>query len=105
MSTSSAALLVLESWEWKRQHGFIVASGTVTNVSSGRLNDILGVVEIYTEGRRDLIDSGEALLDLRALMPGQSSSFSVHVGDNPLAMVAGVRFRGLMGGPVRFRRR
>ena len=105
MARHSSAQIVLERWDWRRKHGFIVASGTVTNVSGARLANVLAVVDVYTDGRRDFIDSGEAILDLAALMPGQSSSFSVYVSDNPLAKVAGVRFREITGGPIRFRRR
>ena len=58
VSIGSGALLVLESGEWKGQHGFVVDSGVVRTASTGRLNTLLAVAEMCAEGRRDRIDSG-----------------------------------------------
>jgi DNA-directed RNA polymerase subunit RPC12/RpoP len=96
--------LILEDWNWSEQHGYAIAEGEVTNVSSEALEHVQAVVSFYTaEGR--FVKSATAIVELDPILPGQTSPFRAGTSSNPAIDHAKINFDRLLGDAVAWKYR
>ncbi len=93
--------LIIESWHWGRTPGgsYVKAEGRVTNNTTQTLRNMQALVE-YETSSGQFITSDFSTIDLRDLLPGQSSPFSVMTNYNPAMSRASLRFREFYGSTV-----
>ena len=92
----SSAQLVLNSWSWSVEHGYITAEGQVGNISGVKLENVQAVVQFYTEDG-EFVTSDSSIIEFNPLMPGQLSPFKVMEGNNPLIKSASISFKIMFG--------
>lgn len=94
----NAYTIIIESWHWGRTAGgsYVKAEGRVTNNTTKTLRNIQAMVE-YETSSGQFITSDFSTIDLRDLLPGQSSPFSVMTSYNPAMHSASLRFREFYG--------
>jgi len=97
--TLRMAPLVLESWNWREQSGFVIAEGEVTNRSASRLENIMVVVSFYT-GDNQFITSTDALVQFNPILPGQTTPFKAIATYNPRIASAKLAFKRMSGGTI-----
>lgn len=97
----SQAVLIVEDWHWARTRGggYVEAEGRVTNNTTSILRSMQAMVE-YETASGQFITSDCSTIDLRDLLPGQSSPFSVLTDYNPAMARARLRFREFFGATV-----
>lgn len=91
-------VLIIENWGWSRTAGgsYVRAEGRVTNNTSKTLRNMQALVE-YETSSGQFITSDYSTIELRDLLPGQSSPFSVLTSYNPAMSQASLRFREFFG--------
>lgn len=94
-------VLIIEDWHWGRTAGgsYVRAEGRVTNNSKQTLRNMQALVE-YETSSGQFITSDYSTIELRDLLPGQSSPFSVLTDYNPAMSRASLRFREFYGALV-----
>ncbi len=99
-----APALELGEWSWSRtgSNQFVEARGQVTNISSGRLENVMAVVTYYTADD-EFITTADALIDFNPILPGQTSPWSTIVTSNPAMTKASVEFKELFGAKINHR--
>lgn len=85
--------LIIEGWSWTRDDRYqqIKYQGKVTNNTHQTLGYVQAHVELYT-ANDDFINSDYTYLDITALLPGQSSTFTGYADWNPAAKTASIVF-------------
>lgn len=85
--------LIIEGWSWTRDDRYqqIKYEGKVTNNTHQTLGFVQAHVELYT-ANDDFISSDYTYLDITALLPGQSSTFTGYASWNPAAKTASIVF-------------
>lgn len=85
--------LIIEGWSWTRDDRYqqIKYEGKVTNNTHQTLGFVQAHVEFYT-ANDDFISSDYTYLDITALLPGQSSTFTGYASWNPAAKTASIVF-------------
>ncbi|MFA5551627.1 MAG: FxLYD domain-containing protein [Trueperaceae bacterium] len=84
--------LIIENWGWSRSSSrYVTAEGRVTN-NTNRTIEYARVLVEYTTSSGQFITSDWTYLELTALLPGQSSPFSVITNQNPAMSKASIRF-------------
>ena len=94
--------LELVNSSWHEESGYAIFEGQVKNISSSPLENVEAVVSFY-DGGGGFITSSDALIDFNPILPGQTSPFKVMKTENPAMKKAGVEFKHLMGGSIRYR--
>ncbi len=94
--------LELETWTWGEEYSYAIAHGTVKNISGESLKNVQAVVSFYAKDGT-FITSDDALIDYNPILPGQTSPFKVIATHNPAMRKAGIEFKELMGGTIRYR--
>jgi hypothetical protein len=95
-------VLELQTWNWREEHGYAIAEGTVKNISSKSLDNVVAIMQIYDE-QGSFIKSDTALIDYRPILPGQTSPFKVMSSFNPAMGKASVDFKAFSGGTLPWR--
>ena len=98
---SNAPQLVLKTWSWSREYGYVTAVGQVKNISNVPLRNVEAVASFY-DAKGTFITSGDALIDYNPILPGQTSPFHAMTTDNPAMRSASIEFKELMGGTIRY---
>jgi ribosomal protein L40E len=91
--------LELQSWSWKSEYGYAVASGQVKNISGKVLENVEALVTFYAADGT-FISSDSALIEYQTLMPEQTSPFSVAESLNPRMSKARVEFKEFFGSQI-----
>jgi hypothetical protein len=89
--------LVIESWSWSDESGYVKATGQVTNVSDAPLDRVAVDVSYYTADGT-FIKNGDALIDYQPVLAGQTSPFSTIDSGNPAMDNARIAVKDLLGG-------
>jgi hypothetical protein len=95
-------VLELQKWHWYEEYGYAIAEGTVKNISSESLNNVLAVVQIYDK-QGNFVKSDSALIEYRPILPGQTSPFKVMASFNPAMGKASIDFKTFSGGTLFWR--
>lgn len=95
------AAVIIEDWHWGRTAGgaYVEAEGRVTNNSGSTLRNIQALVE-YETADGQFITSDYGTIELRDLLPRQSSPFSVLTPYNPAMSRARLRIREFFGSVI-----
>lgn len=91
--------LELVSYSWHTEYDYAIYEGTVKNISSESLENVVAVVSFFDK-KGTFITSSEALIKYNPILPGQISPFKVMKTQNPQMDKAGVEFKFLMGGSI-----
>jgi hypothetical protein len=71
----------------------------VKNISSSPLDNVQAVA-IFDDSSDNFITSGDALIDYRPILPGQSSPFKVMAPQNPAMKTCRVEFKKMFGSAI-----
>ena len=96
--------LVVENWNWKKEFGFVIVEGEVTNRSNQRLKNVEVVVSYYTEDDK-FITSSNAIVEYNPILPGQTTPFKAYATYNPRMKSARLAFKHLLGGTIGYTKR
>ena len=91
--------LIIESWRFTTEHGFVKVAGDVTNNTSSPIENVVAVVTFYTADGA-FVKTSEALTSYNPILPGQRSPFEVVDTGNPAIQRATVAFKTLLGGSI-----
>ena len=91
--------LIIESWRFTTEHGFVIAEGEVTNNTSAPLKNVMAVVTFYTVDGT-FVKSDEALISYNPILSGQTSPFKAGGSGNPAIAKASLAFKALLGGTI-----
>lgn len=91
--------LVLVDWNWRHEHGFVIAEGMVRNVTQQPMRNICADVTFLTSGG-EFVTSEDSLVSYNPILPNQTSPFRVMASDNPEIRKARIGFKELFGGSV-----
>jgi hypothetical protein len=94
-------VLELQKWNWHEEHGYAIAEGTVKNISSESLDNVIAIMQIYDK-QGSFIKSDKALIEYRPILPGQTSPFKVMSSFNPAMGKASIDFKTFSGGTLRW---
>lgn len=95
-------VLEVQKWHWYKEYDYAIAEGTVKNISSESLNNVLAVLQIYDK-HGNFIKSDNALIEYRPILPGQTSPFKVMSSFNPEMGNASIDFKNFSGGTLFWR--
>ncbi|MBN1473498.1 MAG: hypothetical protein JW914_02680 [Syntrophaceae bacterium] len=104
VSKNNDPVLELQSWNWYQEYGYVTAEGTVKNISSESLNNVVAVLQVYDE-QGTFISSSDALIDYRPILPGQISPFKVMLSYNPAMKKASIDFKAFSGGTLQWKKK
>lgn len=79
--TSVPELEVL-SFSWIREYGYATLEGEVRNISGAPIDNVVAVASFY-DAAGNFITSGDALIDYRPILPGQTSPFGAMATGQP----------------------
>lgn len=97
--SDSEPVLELQKWHWYEEYDYAIAEGTIKNISSKSLNNVLAVLMIYDK-QGNFIKSDTALIEYRPILPGQISPFKVMSSFNPAMGKASIDFKSFSGGTL-----
>jgi hypothetical protein len=100
--TKTEPVLEVQKWHWYKEYDYAIAEGTVKNISSESLNNVLAVLQIYDK-QGNFIKSDNALIEYRPILPGQTSPFKVMSSFNPAMGKASIDFKTFSGGTLFWR--
>lgn len=100
--TKTEPVLEVQKWHWYKDYNYAIAEGTVKNISSESINNVLAVLQIYDK-QGNFIKSDNALIEYRPLLPGQTSPFKVMSSFNPAMGKASIDFKTFSGGTLLWR--
>ena len=102
----SGAFLELGEWDWQRTANgdYVEARGQVTNISGERIKDVVVMVSFF-RGDGAFVASGDSLIDLNPILPGQTSTWSILERHNSSMATARVEFRKFGSGTIRHQTR
>lgn len=85
--------LIVENWgwSWTASRRYVTAEGRITNVSGQRIESIRALVEYFTTDGT-FITSDYSYVEIRPLLAGQATPFSVMTNGNPAMARASIRF-------------
>lgn len=84
-------ILKLNGWQWVKEYSYVRAKGSVKNISNKRI-DYLKVIVSWFDKDNNLITYDFNYVEYTALMPGQTSPFSVSETYNPRMKKADINF-------------
>lgn len=89
----SGTPLIIENWRWSYTSTgrYVTAEGRITNVSGRSIDSIRALVEYFTADGT-FITSDYSYVEIRPLLPGQATPFSVMTNANPAMSTASIRF-------------
>ncbi len=82
-----------------KEYSYATVEGQVKNISKQSLENVMVVVEWYTDGG-DFVKSDDALIDYNPILAGQISPFKSITTDNPAMTKYKVSFKELFGGKI-----
>ena len=92
--------LELVSQNCSREHGYLIVSGEVKNISDTPLNNVEVVAAARGEDGTQ-ISSNSSLIEYTPILAGQTSPFKAYIRYNPAMITCGVlNFKELMGGTI-----
>jgi len=91
--------LVLVDWNWRREHGYVIAEGMVRNVTQQPMRNICAAVTFLTSSG-EFVTSEDSLVSYNPILPNQTSPFRVMARGNPEIRKARIGFKELFGGSV-----
>lgn len=91
--------LILESWNLRREFDYAIGEGRVTNISSETLENVEAIAEFFTN-QSEFVSYNSALIEYTALLPNQTSPFSVYEDYNPAMSFSVLNFKHLLGGSI-----
>ena len=97
--TPPAYMLQLLSASHERAYDYITMSGEVKNISSKNLENVMVVVNYYTDDGT-FVKSDDALIDYNPILPGQTSPFECITTDNPAIKRFKITFKFMFGGTI-----
>lgn len=97
----NAVEIIIENWRWtwSASGRYALAEGRVTNNTTRTLQFARALAEYYTSSG-DFITSDTGYFELTALLPGQSTPFTVMTSRNPAMGRATIRFLDRSGGEL-----
>ena len=98
----SEPVLELQSWSWHTEYDYVIAEGTVKNISNQNLKNVTVVIQLKDSNGR-YITSDEAVIKYNPILPGQISPFKVMPRHNPEMSKASIDFKYLLGGTLPWR--
>jgi hypothetical protein len=98
-SAPAEPLLELQTWRWSENYSYVIAEGSVKNISGRSLERIMAVVQFHDKNG-NFITSADALIDYNPILPNQISPFKVMATYNPEMKNASIEFKYLMGGTI-----
>ncbi|MCD0161240.1 hypothetical protein IHN63_07960 [Deinococcus sp. 6YEL10] len=91
--------LVIESWNWTTDSGYVRGQGQVTNVSGDSLDSVMAEMSYYTQGD-EFIKSDDAMIEYQPVLDGQTSPFSTITTGNPAMAKASLSMKVMFGGTM-----
>jgi outer membrane murein-binding lipoprotein Lpp len=91
--------LELTAFSWHTQHSYAIVEGMVKNISSASLDNVQAVA-FFNDSSGNFITSGDALIEYRPILPGQSSPFKVMAPENPAMKTCRVEFKKMFGSEI-----
>lgn len=92
-------VLEVQNWHWYKNYNYIIAEGTVKNISSESIDNVVAVMQIYDKQDK-FIKSDHALIEYRPILPGQTSPFKIISSYNPAMNKASIDFQAFAGGTL-----
>ncbi|MFC2013404.1 FxLYD domain-containing protein [Chloroflexota bacterium] len=97
--TPPAYILQLISASHERAYDYVTMSGEVKNISSKNLENVMVVVNYYTDDDT-FVKTDEALISYNPILPGQISPFKSITTDNPAIKRYKITFKYFWGGKI-----
>jgi len=94
------SVLELTAVTMHRTTQYVVVEGMVRNISDGPLDNVMAIV-LFFDSASEFVTSDSALIEYVPLMPGQASSFKIHVRWKPTLVQFRVEFKELAGPRLR----
>lgn len=88
--------LVIESWRFYVESGFVHGVGEVTNTTDEKFEALFVIMTFY-DSAGEVVKTSEAVVDFNPLLPGQTSPFTVIDTNNPAIESATVAFKTVFG--------
>jgi hypothetical protein len=95
--TVSADVLEASNIKARREHGHIIITGKVKNLTPHALEDVLVEAHLYTYKGGDVVTIQDSLIDYSPLMPGQSSTWEIYAADSSDIHDAVISFKHVLG--------
>lgn len=90
----------LLGWTWKIKSGYAQVSGELQNKTEKPMKNLAIVATFYDDAGNLVDTSSPTLIDLKQLLPGQTSSFKVLCRQNPKMESCKIQLQYLLGGRV-----
>ena len=88
---SEGYVLKLNGWHWEESYGYVKAIGSVKNISNKKI-ERLRVVVSWFDKDNNLITYDTSYVEYTALMPGQTTPFTIMESYNPRMKKAQINF-------------
>ena len=98
-TSTDSPVLELITYACNKEHGYMIFTGEVKNISNRPLKNVMVVGSLYTK-KDTFVKTAEALIDYNPILPGQKSPFRAGSTDNPVIQKCDVSFKTLGGGEL-----